>query len=375
MRHSDSSVTQLFASSHYHSEIHKAVWQAVSKTPNDLLHVIHSGMGVEDAYTVLSVGPDRLGLPLHGHAQAWLAQLYGSKMWTFLPSDFTFSTLPSRVYHELFFRSPGQWSTTVQDYFASRPEYAPTQCIARPGDIIGVPSCYFHATQNLGETFSLGGQMDITVNEDFLENPMLYADQMPNSTVQLRNTAMLLEAAGNLQAALRFAVPLLRQHPLELNMAMRTIRWYAGLNQVSSALKTLLFYLKQLAQLHREGLISNIDHAKYTSEFCLEFQSGLNPASYIGLAVNDNAGGQIDVPLLLQQVYKAAVQHHASGEKGLAMCQRHFKLVKDSVPSASTSWSFQLTAGLLIALSIGWFAFQSMAKSKAKGTVGQRKYK
>jgi len=324
MRRANTSMQQLFASSHYHPAVHKAVWGAVRQVPQMPLSTIRSGMG-EDSYAVLSVGSDGLGLPFHGHAQAWLAQLQGSKLWYFLPSDTVFSSLPTQVYRELFFWPPRRWSPAAKGYFATHPQHAPLRCLARPGDIIAVPACYYHATENFGESVSLGGQMDITVDENFIMAPAEYAQRMPNSTVQLRNTAMLLEATGDLRAALTFAVALLQQHTLELNMAMRTIRWYARLNNVEGALKTLSFYLKMLNQLHKEGHLTQTDHAKYASDFCLEFQENLDAASFAGLAINDpQYGERIEVPLLLERVYAAAVPHHPSGDKGMAVWKQQF---------------------------------------------------
>jgi len=248
----------------------------------------------------------------------------------------------------------------VWDYFSLNPEHAPMRCIAQPGDIIAVPACYYHATENVGESFSLGGQMDITVDEDFIADPDAYANQMPNSSVQLRNTAMLLEAAGDLQAALRFVRPLLKRHPMELNMAKRAIRWYSRLQQAGSALKTLLFYMRELGQLRAEGFVGEVDHAKYVSEFCLEFQTNLHLNAFAELAVNDKRGGLIPVPLLLQQVYEAAAPHHRRGHDGLALCRRQFEKL---TPRLAEEWSSAaaLLGGLLV---VGGYVLQWLLRRR-----------
>ena len=66
------------------------------------------------------------------------------------------------VYEELFFRPPRDWSAPTRSFFRARPELAPLRCVARPGDVVAVPSSHFHATENVGgELLSLGGQMDV----------------------------------------------------------------------------------------------------------------------------------------------------------------------------------------------------------------------
>merc|ERR1712166_129239 len=311
--------SQLFASSHYHKEVHAAVWETERRYGGQELSEIYSAMG-EDSYSVLSVGADGHGLPLHGHAQAWLAQLQGSKLWYFLRPDFPFTSLPTQVYRELFFRAPRHWSNQTLRYFLDNPKLAPTKCRAVPGDIIAVPASYFHATENVGEGLSLGGQMDVSVDEDFVADPRAYAAQMPNSPVQLRNTAMLLEAVGDIQSASAFAVTLLQHHPLEFSIAIRTVRWLTKLDRVSEALEGLLFYLGEFQSVHRAGLLSRQEHAKYSSELALELQTNIKSSAAL---VQLSAGG-FALPDLLQQVHAAAAPHHESGVKGLALCREQF---------------------------------------------------
>ena len=188
--------------------------------------------------------------------------------------------------------------------------------------------------------------MDVSVDEDFVANPHAYAAQMPNSPVQLRNTAMLLEAVGNLQAASAFAVTLLQHHPLEFSIAIRTVRWLTKLDRVSEALEGLLFYLGEFQSVHRAGLLSQQEHAKYSSELALELQTNVKSS---GALMQLSAGG-FTLPDLLQQVHAAAAPHHESGVKGLAMCREQFSRASEGGTSPFLIWTLValgLVAGVI----------------------------
>jgi len=107
-----------------------------------------------------------------------------------------------------------------------------------------------------------------------------------------------------------------------------------------------MFYMSELDMLRQEGLVTVVDHAQFMSEFCLEYQSNLQPDLFKDLEVDDRRGGRVQVPLLLQQVYAAAAPLHSSGNVGLSLFHQQFGQLATSTHTFTTR--FQLLGSLLL---------------------------
>ena len=91
---------------------------------------------------VLSLGGGREGVRFANHGFAWIGLVGGMKLWHVAPHD-----------------SPRPPNPTCAD--RARIEALPnvTHCLQRPGEVMVVPTAWWHATCNLGEyTLGVGGQ-------------------------------------------------------------------------------------------------------------------------------------------------------------------------------------------------------------------------
>lgn len=96
---------------------------------------------------ILSVGPSGQGLPLHAHGAAWQALMHGKKLWALLPPgehspDITLGLTVNTLLEK---HSLGGTSATF--------------CLQEPGEVIVVPHLWHHATMNIGDAISVGGQI------------------------------------------------------------------------------------------------------------------------------------------------------------------------------------------------------------------------
>eukprot|EP00027_Filamoeba_sp_ATCC50430_P004907 CAMPEP_0168543930 /NCGR_PEP_ID=MMETSP0413-20121227/2154_1 /TAXON_ID=136452 /ORGANISM="Filamoeba nolandi, Strain NC-AS-23-1" /LENGTH=299 /DNA_ID=CAMNT_0008573927 /DNA_START=345 /DNA_END=1241 /DNA_ORIENTATION=- len=106
----------------------------------------------------LLVGPKRSGSPLHQdphRTSAWNALIEGRKRWALYPPD----VIPPGVDEELidteYYAATDvmKWYTEV--YPKLKPEEKPVECILEEGEIIFVPSGWWHSVLNLTDTVAV----------------------------------------------------------------------------------------------------------------------------------------------------------------------------------------------------------------------------
>jgi hypothetical protein len=96
---------------------------------------------------IFAIGKTGSGIGLHQHQDAWNQLLLGRKRWTVYPGD-PGGVPPAASYNPS--RPHLRW---LRDVYPSLPADArPLECVQRPGDVVYVPSGWYHATVNIGDT-------------------------------------------------------------------------------------------------------------------------------------------------------------------------------------------------------------------------------
>ncbi len=106
------------------------------------------------APNVLSLGGNASGFPFHLHGEAWLELLAGRKLWSVFdleavgspPLGFDSAAPHARWLERALAEGAGDGATA---YGA---------CVQRPGDVVYVPSGWFHATASVGAAVAVGAQ-------------------------------------------------------------------------------------------------------------------------------------------------------------------------------------------------------------------------
>eukprot|EP00746_Dinoflagellata_sp_MGD_P016406 gnl/MRDRNA2_/MRDRNA2_137002_c0_seq1.p1 gnl/MRDRNA2_/MRDRNA2_137002_c0~~gnl/MRDRNA2_/MRDRNA2_137002_c0_seq1.p1 ORF type:complete len:377 (+),score=69.98 gnl/MRDRNA2_/MRDRNA2_137002_c0_seq1:39-1133(+) len=102
---------------------------------------------------VFSAGRRNTGVGMHNHAENWLAQLWGRKMWWLVPRDQPCGEIVCPRQYLL----PGKHPTGA------------LSCILHPGEVLYIPGYWHHATWNLDEIAVSLGMLGVA--ENGAENP------------------------------------------------------------------------------------------------------------------------------------------------------------------------------------------------------------
>ena len=129
---------------------------AAHGTPPALAPIAPPAARGQSAYArVVSVGGPDAGLTLHFHGQTWLSLLRGVKLWFLLPPGGV-DDHPEGA--SLLFARPSAWADKARLFAARGGARAPHVCEQRAGDVVYVPSLWYHATLNDGDALALGVQ-------------------------------------------------------------------------------------------------------------------------------------------------------------------------------------------------------------------------
>eukprot|EP00939_MAST-03C_sp_MAST-3C-sp1_P002362 g2362.t1 len=126
--------------------------------------------GTRRTRNLVSLGRAGSGITFHDHHESWLGVVHGSKHWYLyapfdLPKDESHRNLETA---QLVLLNPTEWMTrlgmpTLDAFFekASRTVQGfrrPIQCTQNAGELMWLPHYWWHATVNLVDTLSFGGQ-------------------------------------------------------------------------------------------------------------------------------------------------------------------------------------------------------------------------
>ena len=116
------------------------------------------GAGLND--TVLSLGGNRAGLPLHNHAAAWVRIVHGEKLVVLVPpSSKATWTLPPELHARVFLPTTAALLTAGGAWEQLKKVADPTTCVLTPAaGVLLIPCNWYHGTMNLGEVVAVGGQ-------------------------------------------------------------------------------------------------------------------------------------------------------------------------------------------------------------------------
>lgn len=220
---------------------------------------------------VVSIGPGGAGLPFHAHGFAWLAQAHGSKRFYLLPPDFQLGGWPRDVYREAFLRSPSDWSEATRAAVRS----SGFETTLRPGDAIAIPAFWYHATENVGASVAVGGQLfGHTLRSNWSEEeeelrygPTESARSLSNLGLIRCNLAGFFESEGrgddaerSMRLALRHFGRARELHPLNYYIAMKEMveaaRWAGTPADHSFVGERLRALVSDMRKASREGLLS-----------------------------------------------------------------------------------------------------------------------
>ena len=112
----------------------------------------HFGGDTSEYSLAFQVGSNNTGLPLHMHADAFSALVYGTRHWIFYNASRSPPGYPSQR---------GHYSWLVQTLPSLPPHERPLQCVQYPGDILYIPETWFYATHSLGETVGMSAQASV----------------------------------------------------------------------------------------------------------------------------------------------------------------------------------------------------------------------
>lgn len=105
---------------------------------------------------VVSIGGPSRGLPPHKHQAAWLGVVVGRKKWSFLPPDALSGD--ASLYHATALQSPSRWSEAHRARL--RRDAGLLECVQAAGEVVLLPSLWWHGTENLGDVVAVGRQSD-----------------------------------------------------------------------------------------------------------------------------------------------------------------------------------------------------------------------
>eukprot|EP00656_Telonema_subtile_P040381 TRINITY_DN4543_c0_g1_i1.p1 TRINITY_DN4543_c0_g1~~TRINITY_DN4543_c0_g1_i1.p1 ORF type:complete len:400 (+),score=99.35 TRINITY_DN4543_c0_g1_i1:277-1476(+) len=269
---------------------------------------------------LLSVGGAKRGLPMHAHEASWLLQLRGSKKWYLYPSELNATFIPEAFYWELFTVTPNRWSTDLIEWIYSGKPQAPLTCILKPGELLLLPAGWHHATENMGESLSVGGQLfGLTATEEQLM--AIFDATVPDilSPHQLVSEANLLWswrrdhghnfelefAAGIAQAASERLQRSLRLEPGQMRVACLLIETRASTGELQAAMETMMQAMGDCAQLLRDGFYSEAEYSVYSTQLASSLQLAIEsvaPGEFSRLKVNKRP-----VAEFLLNIYERAV--------------------------------------------------------------------
>jgi len=113
--------------------------------------------------------PTKLGFPLHAHTATWAAQLAGTKSWVVAPPG-PEEQLPLRSFQqfEVYSRSDGF-----------------QRCTQHEGEIVFLPSGWWHATENRGRSLAFGFQDSPTIHNFPVSDHRLIAEAVIGNVAAL----------------------------------------------------------------------------------------------------------------------------------------------------------------------------------------------
>jgi len=126
------------------------------------------------AWSILSLGGSRTGLPLHVHGETWLGLVFGAKKWyLYAPGDDAPASVQAATTRARPLMSAYQWATQALPRIKHPERFRgggdgggaggdgglPLECVQRAGQVLYLPAGWKHATVNLGEAVGVGGQV------------------------------------------------------------------------------------------------------------------------------------------------------------------------------------------------------------------------
>ena len=326
-----------------------------------LLELRELGQGLEDRFRdeadgsnfgVLSLGQDGDGLPFHQHNQAWLAHMYGAKIWYFLPTTLDLSSLPDDISRQTYM-NPRFWSLEARKYFGSLE--GGIMCRAEPGQVLIFPGGMFHATENIGESLSFGmqiGQTKVTLQD--LKNGMENLSYLsgadgvyPEGAYGLYAASRLYGAVNeqNLNGASSKSYALLqaayKRNPLYLSSILTLMSMHLEQNTKDGfldAMDIMAHIIPTLDAMVKERILSQKSEAYVRFMICSEFDRGLAQNGHyektLTVGVAKAFGEQpTAIPNMLLQCYQNELNHHS--EKDL-----HWKEVRELLDGLHNVYEF-----------------------------------
>eukprot|EP00656_Telonema_subtile_P042936 TRINITY_DN4900_c0_g1_i1.p1 TRINITY_DN4900_c0_g1~~TRINITY_DN4900_c0_g1_i1.p1 ORF type:complete len:477 (+),score=105.75 TRINITY_DN4900_c0_g1_i1:59-1489(+) len=237
---------------------------------------------------LLSLSGAGRGLPLHVHGAAWLLQLRGFKHWSVYPSTSNVSTLPDEHKWHLMGTLPSKWPGATQEWAASEAESAPQHCVLGPGELMLLPPGWFHATQNVGESIAIGGQ--VFWRETTLQQVQAFTDESSSTSAHtLKSEANFLSSAlnspvlspkeqnGMAAAAIQRLKLSIATYPMQEDAVELLLFLLPLVGRVSEALRLFTGSIEQSSMLLKRGVYSTAEHASINARVARALHNSLAP--------------------------------------------------------------------------------------------------
>jgi hypothetical protein len=290
---------------------------------------------------VVSIGSDGQGVLMHSHDKAWFVQLHGEKSWVLLPPATAFAAprfADRAAVRDVFFRPTRNWPPHIRDAVSAVPGIL--HCSLRPGEMLLVPPMWWHATENHGESFGIGGRRmgtgfptpptDLLVRAALAPLPALeflaptpperkaLADLLGDLALEPVNVDDATSSGSSdhngdhlvaQRAAAVVANATLSAVPVMLPLQAKMVQWQAQLGEVESALSTLTTALGDLDALRSLDLLSGEDHAFLAVQLCWTFHAYAGAGAVVDLVRAAGAGTALQVPAFLFALYQAGIEY------------------------------------------------------------------
>jgi hypothetical protein len=203
----------------------------------------------------LSIGGNGKGLPPHKHSASWLGVIVGRKKWTLIPPNGL--ARDASLYLSTAMLDAAQWSESLKAKLRS--DAGMVECVQRPGEVVIVPSQWWHATENFGDVVAVGASgnglddlpiADLEARVDCALTFSARANRLPRGDpmqLELLAFAMKLE-------------PMSVHHILAYSTALLWTKPRAVLELIQSKVETTLKQMKQgnIKKAHARQLIGRL---------------------------------------------------------------------------------------------------------------------